>query len=128
MLLSELKGAGRVFRALPDRGCAEAWSKLESLGQSSGPGRNTQQAERRTRLGAGLQRVGAKPPEAPSLSRDRGEAERAAETECRGLPLSCLGGLHRHPRPPPLQARSGPIEAPGPGAPNPGAEVHAFLP
>lgn len=67
MLLSELKGAGRGLPALPDQGVrGKAWSKLESLGQSSGPGR-PQQAERRTCLGAGLQAGwGPKLPEAPS--------------------------------------------------------------
>ena len=57
------------------RGCGgDAWAKLESLGQSSGPSR-PEQAEHGTRLRAGLQRGGGR-------SRRRRRAEnRGAETE-----------------------------------------------
>lgn len=142
MLLSEPKGAGRVFRALPDQGVrGKAWAKLESLGQSSGPGR-PEQAERRTRLGAGLQLGGGRSRRRHRAeSRDLGASigpERAAETESQGPPLSCLGeaspflpgrGLHRHPhvlrrcRPAPAQLRPQ-----GPRRPLTQALVHACLP
>ena len=117
MLLSEPKGAGRVFRALQNQGVrGEAWAKLESLGQSSGPSR-PEQAEHGTRLRAGLQRGGGR-------SRRRHRAEnRGAETERgggaggrrrpnrRGLPFPAWERPPQtSPHPPPLQASSGPID------------------
>lgn len=115
MLLSELKGAGRVFHALQNQGVQEeAWAKLESLGQSSGPSR-PEQAEHGTRLRVSWAAAGwgPKPPEAPSGepgSRDRAgrRGGRATETESQGPPLSRLGEASTDTPTPP--AAAGPLQ------------------